>query len=148
MAAAGAGGSEARVDGTLARTINAAKKYVVSSTLEQVDWNAELVRGDLGEAVQKLKREPGEGLLVGGVKLPLALMELDLIDEYEFVVHPTVAGHGPTLFAGLSRQVDLKLVGRLEFGSGAVALRYEPRGSHRPSGPGLRSPSGTAVPLR
>ena len=55
-------------------------------------------------------------------------MELDLIDEYEFVVHPTVAGHGPTLFAGLSRQVDLKLVGRLEFGSGAVALRYEPRG--------------------
>ena len=111
-----------------ARTINAAKKYVVSSTLEQVDWNAELVRGDLGEAVQKLKREPGDGLLVGGVSLPLALMELDLIDEYEFVVHPTVAGHGPTLFAGLSRQVDLKLVGRLEFGSGAVALRYEPRG--------------------
>ena len=111
-----------------ARTINAAKKYVVSSTLEQVDWNAELVRGDLGEAVQKLKREPGDGLLVGGVSLPLALMELDLIDEYEFVVHPTVAGHGPTLFAGLSRQVDLKLVGRLEFGSGAVALRYEPGG--------------------
>jgi dihydrofolate reductase len=100
----------------------------VSSTLEQVDWNAELVRGDLGEAVQKLKREPGDGLLVGGVSLPLALMELDLIDEYEFVVHPTVAGHGPTLFAGLSRQVDLKLVGRLEFGSGAVALRYEPGG--------------------
>jgi dihydrofolate reductase len=111
-----------------ARTINAARKYVVSSTLEQVDWNAELVRGDLGEAVQKLKRESGGGLLAGGVKLPLALMELDLIDEYEFVVHPTVAGHGPTLFAGLSRQVDLKLVGRLEFGSGAVALRYEPRG--------------------
>jgi dihydrofolate reductase len=111
-----------------ARTINAARKYVVSSTLEQVDWNAELVRGDLGEAVQKLKRESGGGLLAGGVKLPLALMELDLIDEYEFVVHPTVAGHGPTLFAGLSRQVDLKLVGRLEFGSGAVALRYEPGG--------------------
>ncbi len=111
-----------------ARTINAAKKYVVSSTQEQVDWNAELVRGDLGEAVQKLKREPGDGLLVGGVSLPLALMELDLIDEYEFVVHPTVTGHGPTLFAGLSRQVDLKLVGRLEFSSGAVALRYEPGG--------------------
>ena len=109
-----------------ARTIDAAKKYVVSSTLEQVDWNAELVRGDLGRAVQQLKREPGEGLLVGGVKLPLALAELGLIDEYEFVVHPRLAGHGPTLFAGLSKAVDLKLVSRLEFGSGAVALRYEP----------------------
>ena len=110
-----------------AQTINAAKKYVVSSTLEQVDWNAELVRGDLGKAVQQLKRESGKGLLVGGVKLALALTELGLIDEYEFVVHPRLAGHGPTLFAGLSKHVDLKLVSRLEFGSGAVAMRYEPR---------------------
>ena len=110
-----------------ARTIDAAKKYVVSSTLERVDWNAELVRGDLGEAVQRLKREPGKGLFVGGVKLPLALAELGLIDEYEFVVHPRIAGHGPTLFAGLSKHIDLKLVSRLEFGSGAVAMRYEPR---------------------
>ena len=108
-----------------ARTIDEAKKYVVSSTLDRVDWNAELVRGDLGEAVQKLKRESGKGLFVGGVKLPLALAELGLIDEYEFVVHPRLAGHGPTLFAGLSKHVDLKLVGRLEFGSGAVAMRYE-----------------------
>jgi len=110
-----------------ARTIDAAKKYVVSSTLDRVDWNAELVRGDLGEAVRKLKREPGNGLFVGGVRLPLALAELGLIDEYEFVVHPTVVGHGPTLFAGLSKRIDLKLVGRLEFGSGAVAMQYEPR---------------------
>jgi dihydrofolate reductase len=110
-----------------ARTIDAAKKYVVSSTLDRVDWNAELVRGDLGEAVQQLKRESGKGLLVGGVKLPLALTELGLIDEYEFVVQPRLAGHGPTLFAGLSKQVDLKLVSRLEFRSGAVAMRYEPR---------------------
>ena len=110
-----------------ARTIDAAKKYVVSSTLDRVDWNAELVRGDLGKAVQKLKRESGKGLFVGGVKLPQALAELGLIDEYEFVVHPRLAGHGPTLFAGLSKHVDLKLVSRLEFGSGAVAMRYEPR---------------------
>src|SRR5512138_1354606 len=110
-----------------ARTINAAKKYVVSSSLNQVDWNAELVRGDLGKAVQQLKREPGEGLFTGGVKLPLALAELGLIDEYEFVVHPRLVGHGPTLFAGLSKPVDLKLVSRLEFSSGAVAMRYEPR---------------------
>jgi dihydrofolate reductase len=112
-----------------AETIDAAKKYVVSSTLDQVDWNAELVRGDLGKAVQQLKEEPGtKGLFVGGVKLPLALAELGLIDEYEFVVHPRLAGHGPTLFAGLSKPLDLKLVSRLEFGSGAVAMRYEPRG--------------------
>jgi dihydrofolate reductase len=111
-----------------ARTIDAAKKYVVSSTLDRVDWNAELVRGDLEKAVQQLKRESGKGLFVGGVKLPQALAELGLIDEYEFVVHPRLAGHGPTLFAGLSKHVDLKLVSRLEFGSGAVAMRYEPRG--------------------
>jgi dihydrofolate reductase len=110
-----------------ARTIDAAKKYVVSSTLDGVDWNAELVRGDLGKAVQQLKQESGEGLFVGGVTLPLALAELGLIDEYEFVIHPTVAGHGPTLFAGLSKRLDLTLVGRLEFGSGVVAMRYEPR---------------------
>ena len=110
-----------------ARTIDAAKKYVVSSTLDGVDWNAELIRGDLGEAVQQLKRQPGKGLFVGGVKLALALTELGLIDEYEFVVHPRLAGHGPTLFAGLSKHVELKLVSRLELGSGAVAMRYEPR---------------------
>ena len=110
-----------------ARAIDAAKKYVVSSTLERVDWNAELLRGDLGKAVQQLKREPGKGLFTGGVKLPLALAELGLIDEYELVVHPRLAGHGPTLFAGLSKPLDLKLVSRLELRSGAVAMRYEPR---------------------
>jgi dihydrofolate reductase len=111
-----------------ARTIDAANKYVVSSTLDRVDWNAELVRGDLGKAVQQLKRESGKGLFVGGVTLPRALAEQGLIDEYEFVVHPRLAGHGPTLFAGLSQHVDLKLVSRQEFGSGAVVIRYEPRG--------------------
>ena len=114
-----------------ARTIDAAKKYVVSSTLDRVDWNAELVRGDLRTAVQQLKEESGKGLFVGGVTLPLALAEAGLIDEYEFVVHPRIAGHGPTPFAGLSTYVDLQLVSRLEFGSGAVAMRYEPEGSHR-----------------
>jgi dihydrofolate reductase len=109
-----------------ARTIDAAKKYVVSSTLKRVDWNAELVRGDLEKTVQRLKRESGKGLFMGGVRLPLALAELGLIDEYEFVVHPRIAGHGPTLFAGLSKRIDLKLVSRLEFRSGAAAMRYEP----------------------
>ncbi len=112
---------------SFARTIDAARKYVVSSTLDRVDWNAELVRGDLGKAVRQLKQQSGKGLFTGGVTLPLALAELGLIDEYEFVVHPRVAGHGPTLFAGLSKRIDLKLVSRLEFASGAVAMRYEPR---------------------
>ena len=110
-----------------ARTIDAVKKYVVSSTLNSVDWNAELVRGDLENAVQKLKQEPGNGLLTGGVKLPQALAELGLIDEYEFIVQPRLVGHGPTLFAGLSKYVDLKLMSHIEIGSDAVAMRYEPR---------------------
>ena len=112
-----------------ARTIDAAKKYVVSNTLKQVDWNADLLRGDLAQSVEQLKRGAGtgKGLFVGGVTLPLALAQLGLIDEFEFVVHPKLAGHGPTLFAGLSKPVDLRLVSRREFGSGAVAMRYEPR---------------------
>jgi dihydrofolate reductase len=109
-----------------ARTIDAAKKYVVSNTLDRVDWNAELIRGDdLANAVRQLKEQPGNGLFTGGVTLPRALAELGLIDEYEFVVHPRVAGHGPTPLAGLSKYLDLKLVGRQEFRSGAMALRYE-----------------------
>ena len=110
-----------------ARTIGAVKKYVVSSTLPHVDWNAELVRGSLREAVLKLKQEPGRGIATGGVTLPRALAELGLIDEYEFFVQPRLAGHGPTLFAGLTQHVDLRLVDRIDFASGAVALRYEPK---------------------
>jgi len=110
-----------------ALTIDEAKKYVVSSTLDRVDWNAELVQGDLGTAVRQLKQEPGDGLFVGGVTLPLALADLGLIDEYEFVVQPVVAGHGPTLMAGLKDKLELELVGRKDFRSGAVALRYQPR---------------------
>jgi dihydrofolate reductase len=109
------------------RTIDAMKKYVVSSTLDRADWNAELVRGDLESAVRQLKSQPGKGLFVGGVQLPMALAELGLIDEYELVVQPRIVGHGRTLFAGLSKHVDLTLVSRLEFDSGAVAMRYEPK---------------------
>ena len=108
-----------------AETIDRAKKYVVSSTLSGVDWNAELVRGDVGHEVERLKQEPGEGLWVGGVTLPLALADLALIDEYEFVVHPIIAGHGPTLFAGLRESLNLQLMSRQEFESGAIAMRYQ-----------------------
>lgn len=119
-------GNEPEPVDAFTRAIDAARKYVVSTTLDRVDWNAELVEGDLGEAVRSLKSEPGNELLVGGVRLPLALTELGLIDEYEFVVHPRIAGHGPSLFNGLSSHVELELIDRAEVGSGAVVLRYRP----------------------
>jgi dihydrofolate reductase len=110
-----------------ARTIHAAKKYVVSTTLDRVDWNAELVRGDLATFVQELKQQPGSGIYTGGLTLPRTLAELGLIDEYQFIVQPRIVGHGPTLFEGLSKPLELQLVGRKEFASGAVVLKYEPR---------------------
>lgn len=109
-----------------ADSIDAARKYVVSSTLDAVDWNAELVRGDLGEAVRRLKAEPGRGIHLGGVSLPLALADLRLVDEYELVVHPVVSGHGPSLLAGLRERLDLVLVERLELAPGVFAQRYRP----------------------
>ena len=103
MAAAGPHGSETGLDGTLRpddrRSIRSRRvEHSGPGRLEP-----ELVRGDRRKAVQQLKRESGKGLFMGGVKLPLALAELGLIDEYEFLVHPRLAGHGPTLFAGLSK---------------------------------------------
>lgn len=109
-----------------AETIDRTAKHVVSSTLGEADWNAALVREDPVQAVARLKQEPGEGLFVGGVRLPVALAGAGLIDEYVFVVHPVVAGHGPTLLAGLGERLRLGLVERHAFRSGAVALRYRP----------------------
>jgi len=110
-----------------ARTIGAAKKYVVSSTLEHLDWNAQRLSAEhLERSVRELKEKSRTGLYVGGVRLPTALAELGLIDEYEFIVRPGIAGHGPTLFAGLPHRFDLKFVGLREFKSGAVALSYVP----------------------
>ena len=107
-----------------AETIDTARKYVVSDTLDEVDWNAELLGGDVRTAVERLKREPGDGIALGGVTLPLALANLGLIDEFEFVVHPVVAGHGPYLLAGLRNRLQLVLVERQDLVSGAVARRY------------------------
>jgi len=114
-----------------ARSIDAAPKYVVSNTLSQVDWNAQLVRGtreELAQAIQQLKQQPGRTgrhISLGGVTLPLALAELNLIDEYEFVILPRIAGTGPTLLAGLPKHLDLQLVSQYKFASGAVAMRYQ-----------------------
>src|SRR5687767_9284204 len=110
-----------------ARTIDAARKYVVSSALDRVDWNAELVRGDLESAVRQLKQAPGKGLLAGGVKLPLALAELGLIDEYELVVHPRLAGHGPNVVRGAIEacRIEAREPAGAQLRSGGDAVRAE-----------------------
>lgn len=111
-------------------SINAVKKYLVSSTREPDGWNTEALTGDPVEAIRTLKERPGGGLYVGGVALPLALADAGLIDEYEFVVSPTIVGHGPRLFEGLAKPLNLELVGTTDFASGVRAERYIPvRGS-------------------
>ena len=115
-------------DDPFARAIDAARKFVVSSTLTSVDWNAELVQGDLRTAVEALKAQPGTGIATGGVQLPRALAEMGLIDEYEFIVHPRIVGHGPSVFGGLRQAVDLELVDRRDLRSGAVVMQYRPAG--------------------
>jgi hypothetical protein len=90
------------------RTIDVAQEYVVSSTLDRVDRNAEPLRGDLGRSFNS-----SSGSRLRGCS--------------DIVVQSTIARHGPTLLAGLSKRIDLKLMSRLAFGSGAVAMRYEPR---------------------
>lgn len=109
---------------SFAPTIGNAKKYLVSSTIKNPEWNTELVTGDLETFVRNLKAQPGKGLATGGVTLPLKLAELGLIDEYEFIVQPRLAGHGPYVFAGLSKVVELKLVDKIDLGTGGVAMRY------------------------
>lgn len=86
-----------------AQTIDVAKKYVVSSKLKEVDWNAELVQGGLATFVQRLKQQPGKGIGVGSVQLAMALTELGLIDEYQFVVHPRIIVAGPHYSRGFRR---------------------------------------------
>lgn len=113
-------------DIAFAESIGAATKFVVSSKLTEVAWNSHLLRGELGEAVRQLKEEPGDSLFVGGVSLPSALADMGLIDEYEFVLNPVIAGHGPRLLDGLRERINLELVGSRQFGSGAMALTYRP----------------------
>lgn len=119
-------GAEA-ADDPFTRAIHPLRKHVVSSTLESVDWNAELVRGDLTAAVTHIREQSPRGVMLGGVRLPLALAALGLIDEYEFVVHPRIAGHGPRILDGLPEGIDLEPTGRSDLASGAVVLRYVPR---------------------
>ena len=85
------------------------------------------VDGDLTRAVKALKKATPRGLLVGSPKLSAALQRQDLVDEYRFVVHPVVAGHGPFLFSGLRPSLLLKFVAATRLKSGIVALHYRRR---------------------
>lgn len=101
-------------------------KYVVSSTRTDFPWtNSHLITGDLREGVQKLKDATPEGVLLGSGLLATELDRLDLIDEYRFLVHPRIAGHGPTLFqTGLPRTRRLELLSAMPLSNGVVALHY------------------------
>ena len=98
------------------------RKVVASTTLDAADWNAELLRDDVVDAVRRLKEQAGRGISLGGVRLPAALAAAGLIDEYTFVVHPVIAGRGPRLLDGA--ELPLELVERREFRSGVTAQRY------------------------
>jgi dihydrofolate reductase len=110
---------------TWARKLEAKPKYVVSTTRRDFPWsNTFLVEGDLRGAMVALKRRTPRGLLVGAPALSAALEQMGLIDEYRVAVHPVLAGHGPTLFAGLSPSRRLKLVDVKRLKSGVMALHY------------------------
>ncbi len=100
-------------------------KIVFSTTLEKVDWNSRLVRGNIAEEVTKLKAQPGKDMDVGGPTLASTFMRLGLIDEYRPVVHPVVLGGGTPFFPALDNPISLRLVETRTFGSGVVYLRYQ-----------------------
>jgi dihydrofolate reductase len=108
-----------------ARKLDAKPKYVVSNSRRDFPWNNTFrVEGDLSEAVRQLKEKTPDGVLVGSPMLSAALERLGLIDEYRIVVHPVLAGHGPTLFQGLERSRHLELVSTKRLASGVMALHY------------------------
>jgi dihydrofolate reductase len=106
--------------------LEAKPKYVVSSTREDFPWNnSHPIVGDLRAAVNNLKGATPAGVLLGSGKLATALDRLDLIDEYQFLVHPRIAGHGPTLYqSGLASTRWLELVSAQPLRCGAVVMHY------------------------
>ena len=115
--------------GAYGERMNSMPKYVASRTLTQMEWNANLISGDLAEEVNRLKREPGQDILVfGSCELVHTLTQLDLVDEYRLMVFPIVLGGGKRVFRDGGEQKILKLVGSKTFDSGVVVLSYEPGG--------------------
>ncbi len=114
-----------RADRAWARTLEDLPKYVVSASRRDFPWkNSFHVEGDLVQAVTQLKEKTPRGVLVGSPMLSAALERLGLIDEYHFVIHPVVAGHGPYVFQGLERSRLLDLVSTTRLKSGVTAMHY------------------------
>jgi dihydrofolate reductase len=107
-----------------ARIWKATPKIVFSKTLEKVEGNARLVKGDAAEEVARLKAEPGKDLAVGGAGLASTFMKLGLIDEYRLFISPVVLGAGTPYFASLDQRINLELVETRTFGSRVVYVRY------------------------
>jgi dihydrofolate reductase len=115
------------LEGDFAVRMNSLPKYVASTTLEEAEWNASVIKGDVAEEVSKLKQEPGQNLLIGGsFKLVHTLMDHGLIDEYRVLIHPVIVGQGRRLFEDENKMTQFKLTGTQTFESGVVALTYEP----------------------
>src|SRR5258707_13399842 len=113
--------------GAYGERMNSLPKYVVSTTLKTVDWNnSKLIKQNVADEVAKLKQQPDQDILVfGRGTLVQTLMEHDLVDQYNLLVHSIVLGSGKRLFRDGS-QVTLKLVETRMFGSGVAALIYQP----------------------
>ena len=119
--------SETKADIEFAQTFVSKNKIVFSKSLESPeDKNTRVVRTDLQDEIVRLKQEQGENILVGGVSIPSQLIELGLVDEFRFVVHPIIAGEGRRLLEGISlpEKLQLKLVESKISKSGCVGLRY------------------------
>jgi dihydrofolate reductase len=119
--------SMTKAENEFARTFDSITKIVFSRSLASAeDENTRIVRTNLRDEILKLKQEQGKNILVGGVDVPSQLMELGLIDEYRFVVTPTIVGEGRRLMEGVSlpEKLQLKLVETKTLKSGCVALRY------------------------
>jgi dihydrofolate reductase len=116
--------SALKVEIEYARLWKEMKKIVFSKTLKKVDWNSQLVSGNIAEVVNRLKEEPGKDMSVGGAGLAAAFMQLGLIDEYYLYVHPIILGGGKPMFRHLGDKINLQLVETRKFGRGVVLLRY------------------------
>ena len=118
--------SETKAENEFARIFDSISKVVFSKSLESAETNTRIVRSGLRDEILKLKQQPGKSILAGGVNVPSQLIELDLVDEYRFVVQPVLAGGGTRLAEGASRpdKLRLKLVETKTLASGCVALRY------------------------
>jgi dihydrofolate reductase len=115
--------------GEFADKVNSMPKYVVSSTLDELEWNnSTLIKGDVAEAVAKLKQDGGDVLVAGSRTLVHALMEHDLVDEYRLMVFPVVLGSGKRLFPESPDKVVLRLVDTRTFDSGVQVHTYQPAG--------------------